>query len=229
MKKINKNFFILTVFFSQFVYGGGTIFPNPSDSSLFFNERKQYKYVIELFEIPRQIEFFVIRKLPENHSYNYRLDFSPGLTLPDQAFVDSLTDADLQLLSVNKKYLKKDNNTGKFVEMSAAEKQEVDQAELDLAAEKEAQRQASKPLGQRQYENQFFDLIEELHNATGVTNQVTPKLGFPEIQTLIETIQVTDPMGAVNYSLKLLTVDSALKRYDTLWWDDAVQHEIPEE
>lgn len=98
-----------------------------------------------------------------------------------------------------------------------------------IRAEEEAQRQAAKPLERKVYENQFFDLIEQLYNATGVTNEVTPKLGFPEIQSLIETVQATDPMAAVNYSLKLLSIDAALKRYDVLWWDDAIQHVIPEE
>lgn len=97
------------------------------------------------------------------------------------------------------------------------------------AAEDFAVRQASKPLEQRQYENQFYALIEQLFNLTGVTNEVTPKLGFPGLQAKIEQVQATDPMLAINLSLKLLSIDSALKRYDTLWWDDAIQHEIPEE
>jgi hypothetical protein len=95
-------------------------------------------------------------------------------------------------------------------------------------ANQEAERQATKPLEQRQYENQFFALTEQLFNLTGVTNDVTPKLGFPELQAKIEQVQATDPMLAVNLSLKLLSIDSALKRYDTLWWDDAIQHVLGE-
>jgi hypothetical protein len=91
---------------------------------------------------------------------------------------------------------------------------------------KEAARQAAKPAERKAYENQFFTLIEELYNATGVTNQVTPKLGFPEIRELIDTVQASDPMAAVNYSLELLSIDAALKRYSLLWWDDAIQHDI---
>jgi len=103
------------------------------------------------------------------------------------------------------------------------------EAEAAWRAAKAVEAQAAKPLERKVYENQFFGLIEELYNVTGVTNQVTPKLGFPEIQSLIETVQATDPMGAVNYSLKLLSIDAALKRYDTLWWDDAIEHTLPEE
>jgi len=94
--------------------------------------------------------------------------------------------------------------------------------------DKEQARQTAKPLEQKQYENKFFQLIEALYNETGVTNTVTPKIGFPEIEDLIETVQATDPMAAVNYSLKLLSIDAALKRYNTLWWDDAIQHALPE-
>lgn len=107
--------------------------------------------------------------------------------------------------------------------------EQAEQILSDYASQKEAQRQSDKPLEQRQYENQFFSLTEELFNLTGVTNDVTPKLGFPELQAKIEQIQATDPMAAVNLSLKLLTIDAALKRYDALWWDDAIQHELPEE
>jgi hypothetical protein len=105
----------------------------------------------------------------------------------------------------------------------------IEEAEAAIEAyyaNKEAARQAAKPLEQRQYENQFFSLIEELYNVTGVTNEVTPKLGFPEIRELIDTVQASDPMAAVNYSLELLSIDAALKRYSVLWWDDAIQHDI---
>lgn len=107
----------------------------------------------------------------------------------------------------------------------------VEQAAVVLenyAAQKESQRQASKPLEQRTYENQFYALTEQLFNLTGVTNEITPKLGFPELQAKIEQIQATDPMTAVNLSLKLLSIDAALKRYSVLWWDDAIQHDLGE-
>ena len=88
--------------------------------------------------------------------------------------------------------------------------------------------QAAKPLAQKQYENSFFDLIDTLLTLTGDPQDPTPKLGFPELQGLINQIQSTDPTTAVNLSLNLLTIDAALKRYSTMWWDDAVRHDLGE-
>ena len=92
----------------------------------------------------------------------------------------------------------------------------------------EAARQAAKPLAQKQYENAFFDLIDTLLTLTGDPQDPTPKLGFPELQGLINQIQSTDPTTAVNLSLNLLTIDAALKRYDMMWWDNAVRHDLGE-
>ena len=91
-------------------------------------------------------------------------------------------------------------------------------------AAKEDARQAAKPVEQRVYENLFFDVSEQLFNLTGVTNAVTPKLGFPELQGMVEAVQAVDPMAAVNLSLQLLTIDAALKRHNPLWWEDAAVH-----
>jgi hypothetical protein len=102
-----------------------------------------------------------------------------------------------------------------WVEMTDEEKYQVDHGH--------------KSTEQKTYENGFFALTEELLTLTEDerAGQEPPvKLGFPEIQTLIEAIQATDPMAAVNFSLKLLTIDAALKRYDTLWWDNAATHEL---
>lgn len=98
-------------------------------------------------------------------------------------------------------------------EMTDAEKYQVDHGH--------------KTAEQKAYENAFYELTEQILTATsdpraGQTPAV--KLGFPEIQAMIEAIQVADPMAAVNLSLKLLTVDAALKRFSLLWWDNAVQH-----
>ena len=89
--------------------------------------------------------------------------------------------------------------------------------------------QARKTPGQRVYENAFFDLIEELLIITDNVQDPVPKLGFPELQALIAQVQSVDPMAAVNLSLNLLTIDAALKRYNMLWWDNAVRHEITPE
>ena len=53
------------------------------------------------------------------------------------------------------------------------------------------------------------------------------KLGFGELQSLLDTMsQAGSEMFAasVSLSLKMLSIDAALKRYDMLWWDDAVYH-----
>ncbi len=89
-----------------------------------------------------------------------------------------------------------------------------------------------KPAEQQQYENEFFQLVQQLLVATGDPRkdlENTPKLGFPDLQVLIETVQSVDPMEAIMASLKLLTLDAALKRYDMMWWDNAMYHTIPDE
>ena len=91
------------------------------------------------------------------------------------------------------------------------------------------ERQQAKPQAQKTYENAFFDLIDELLVLVDDPQDPTPKLGFPELQALIAQVQSVDPMAAVNLSLNLLTIDAALKRYDMLWWDNAVRHEITPE
>jgi len=109
------------------------------------------------------------------------------------------------------------------------------QAAADIAAfrtAQEAARQAAKPAERKAYERAFFDMTEQLLTLTSdpLAGQEPPvKLGFPAIQTLIEALQTTDPMAAINFSLKLLTIDAALKRYDVLWWEDAIYHVAPGE
>ena len=99
----------------------------------------------------------------------------------------------------------------------------------DYDAALELERQQAKPQAQKTYENAFFDLIDELLVLVDDPQDPTPKLGFPELQALIAQVQATDPTTAVNLSLNLLTIDAALKRYDTMWWDNAVRHEITPE
>lgn len=95
----------------------------------------------------------------------------------------------------------------------------------------DAWRQSSKPLAQKQYENSFFELTEQLLTAlqderAGQTPPV--KLSFPEIDAILEQLFTADLATATRASIRLLGIDAALKRYDTLWWDDAIQHELPE-
>jgi hypothetical protein len=92
--------------------------------------------------------------------------------------------------------------------------------------------QASKPLEQRAYENAFFELTEQvlaLSEDERAGQEPPVKLGFDELNTLLEALFDADMVNATKLSIKLLSIDSALKRYNTLWWDDAIQHEIPEE
>lgn len=73
-----------------------------------------------------------------------------------------------------------------------------------------------------------IDAVEIVAAAAGdprADDDPTPKLGFEELTPMIEGIQAADPMTAINLTLKGLSIDSALKRYDATWWDDAVEHE----
>lgn len=110
--------------------------------------------------------------------------------------------------------------------------EEAEQILADFAVAQEAARQATKPLEQRLYENQFFALTEQL--LTGIADEragQTPpvKLSFPEIDAILEQLFVSDLATATRASIRLLGIDAALKRYNMLWWDDAQTHVIPEE
>ena len=98
-----------------------------------------------------------------------------------------------------------------------------------VAESKELARQAAKPAGQKAKENDFYEFIRLVLAAAGdprADDAPTPKLGFEELTPMIEGIQGVDPVAAVNLTLKGLSIDSALKRYSALWWDDAVEHEL---
>lgn len=97
----------------------------------------------------------------------------------------------------------------------------------ELYAARSALDQSAKPVDRKIMENLFYQLIGQVLIAVGdprADDEQIPKLGFPEITALVEVVQVADPMAAINFSLKLLTVDAALKRYDLLWWDTVTQH-----
>lgn len=87
--------------------------------------------------------------------------------------------------------------------------------------------QDSKSVDQKVYENKFFDLCKLILTTVGdsrATLEVTPKLGFDELSTLIEGFEDTDFNASVKFSLKLLSLDASLKRFDTLWWNNAIYH-----
>ena len=104
----------------------------------------------------------------------------------------------------------------------------VREAQEAAATSAELARQASKPLLRKTLENDFFSFIR-LVLATASDPRAaatpTPKLGFEELTPMIEAIQLSDPMAAVNLTLKGLSIDSALKRFSATWWDDAQEHE----
>lgn len=85
--------------------------------------------------------------------------------------------------------------------------------------------QDSKTVDQKAYESEFFTLCKNILTLTNdprSSDEVVPKLGFDELSTLIESYESVDFNASVKLSLKLLTVDSALKRFDPLWWDNAM-------
>jgi hypothetical protein len=87
--------------------------------------------------------------------------------------------------------------------------------------------QSAKSYPQMEYENAFFDLCKLIlinANDPRATEDPTPKLGFDEISTLIEAYETTDFNASVKLSLKLLSLDASLKRFDMLWWDNAISH-----
>ena len=100
------------------------------------------------------------------------------------------------------------------------------------AIAKEAARQAAKPAERKAFENRYYELVRQVLAAVDDPRKdevPTPKLGFVLLGDLIRDYQAANPMGAVSLTLELLTVDAALKRYDAMWWDDAVEHEaLPE-
>ena len=68
-------------------------------------------------------------------------------------------------------------------------------------------------------ENNFLLLCDSLTNSDTHT-----KLGFPEIEVIMTGLMESNQTLAVQLSLKLLMLDSALKRYDLLWWDSCEWH-----
>ena len=82
----------------------------------------------------------------------------------------------------------------------------------------EQEKQDTKPLVVKQAENKFILICEAL---TGVRT----KAPMETLTALVEQMQETDPMGAITISLKLLALDSQLKRESgNLWWDTCVWH-----
>lgn len=72
-------------------------------------------------------------------------------------------------------------------------------------------------------QNQYLALCDQL---TGGTNHV--KLGFAELQAIIENLMASDPNTAVAFSLQLLTLNAALVREGGInWWDNCEWRVLP--
>jgi hypothetical protein len=102
----------------------------------------------------------------------------------------------------------------------------------DYADAKETAAQAAKPLGRRVLENQFFELSETIltlmeDERAGQTPPI--KLGFEALGDLLDTMSQGEAFAtSVSLSLKLLSIDAALKRYEMRWWEDATYHDLGE-
>lgn len=71
-------------------------------------------------------------------------------------------------------------------------------------------------------QNEYMTMCGQL------TGQAPCKLGFAELQAIIEGMMATDPNTAVALSLKLLTLNAALVREGGLkWWDACEWKELP--
>lgn len=140
----------------------------------------------------------------------------------EQPSIDTLlAQTNLDVVYENPRFRKKVD--GKWVSMTQEEKDAILEAEV-------AARQDEKTLEQKTYENQFFTLTEQLLTVSSDprAGQTPPiKLSFPEIDSLIEALFNTDANTATRISVKMLSIDSTLKRYNVLWWDEVIQHDIP--
>ena len=153
-------------------------------------------------------------------THNPEAPLQENIALVEPTWTADMYPDDYEFPDVPFKYWKKVGND--WVAMTEEEQAAVDAAE-------QAAIDAKKSAEQKTAENAFFTLTETILAAVederaGQTPPV--KLSFSEINALIKTIQGTDPMAAINFSLELLAVDAELKRFDILWWDKASKHEI---
>jgi hypothetical protein len=135
---------------------------------------------------------------------------------PTEVMLPSFEEA--LILTNQLKYLKKVN--GAWVLMDESERLAVDYAEA-------VAQQTAKPAIVKQGENEFFNLSIAVLQAVGderATNMPPVKLGLEELNSLIESVAATNFQVSVTLALKLLAVNSALVRYEILWWDNAAYH-----
>jgi hypothetical protein len=98
--------------------------------------------------------------------------------------------------------------------------------EQDLSSEEDAiiwseeQRQLNKSLALKSVENKFLSFCDLLSQSNTHT-----KLGFDQLQPILEGMMGSDPNTAIVLSVKLLAIDAEGKREgDNHWWDDCTWH-----
>ena len=71
-------------------------------------------------------------------------------------------------------------------------------------------------------QNQYMALCGQL------TGQAPCKLGFAELQAIVEGMMATDPTTAMGLSVRLLTLNAALVREGGVqWWDNCEWKDLP--
>ena len=97
----------------------------------------------------------------------------------------------------------------------------VDRLTADIEAER-AQADLATNGTRYALQNQYMTMCSQL------TGQAPCKLGFSELQAVIEGLMATDPNTAVALSLKLLTLNAALVREGGVqWWDNCEWKDLP--
>jgi len=181
--------------------------------------------------MPRIISYIQLHNInPLSHNFLINIDNGNDFSILQWNYTNlippssasDLPPLNLALLPLKyKRIITNDVNKLEWQELTNEEKIQVDIIEAEVNSQIIHN---AKPLDQKLLENSFFDLTEHLLTLKSDprTNQ-TPrvKLGFAEIEQLIESLPEESVLIGIKMSLKLLSIDSALKRYNTLWWDNA--------
>lgn len=89
--------------------------------------------------------------------------------------------------------------------------------------------QLGKSVTRRKYENRYFKLVKsilQLANDPRKDQVPIPKLTFDELDAILDGLYEVPASNkqATKLAMKRLSVDSALLRYDVMWYDTAVWH-----
>jgi hypothetical protein len=134
--------------------------------------KEHIDYVLRAWDIPRTRSHVRIQTLgdetDESETGYINLAFYSSLPFPDQAYVDSITEEDLNLLLLPPRHTQVVSN--RLVELSAAEKSAADAAFIADAATKLSQRQATKSDRLKRAEVRLIKFLrEEGAISTGAT------------------------------------------------------------